>query len=208
MAEAFGKAELMLGSSFSIRVLVRDVKVTVYPISNDQEQSPWICDVCDGSPSIGRRFAALSDIDVCEKCATSDIQTVDDNMSRVESEIDFLQKLREKLSNCSRLPLDVKATATGPALEFVGNWSKFVGCGTNGGKVTKMCLREDMSFERVVEVQPGASKSRGFDAPPAQILNGVWELDGSTINCTGNNDVEFCLDTRDEFRGRYGFRRV
>ena len=85
-------------ASFPVRAIVADRDVVLYPITNNQRVAPWFCDVCQEPSSSGRRFAAQSeDIDVCEKCATSDTRTCDDMLSVVEREIESLTRIRDKL---------------------------------------------------------------------------------------------------------------
>ena len=92
--------------------------------------------------------------------------------------------------------------------KFFGKWTKFLGCGTNGGTVTNVNFKEDMSCDVETEFQPGAGKPSS-DTKPAVLQSGSWKIDGVDIIFTPNDAGEpIKWEIQDSFGGRYGFRRV
>eukprot|EP00658_Telonema_sp_P-2_P056258 TRINITY_DN4472_c0_g2_i1.p1 TRINITY_DN4472_c0_g2~~TRINITY_DN4472_c0_g2_i1.p1 ORF type:complete len:246 (+),score=33.23 TRINITY_DN4472_c0_g2_i1:286-1023(+) len=93
---------------------------------------------------------------------------------------------------------------------FVGMWTRFQGCGTNGGTATTLCLSEDLTGWYELTKVSGASSMEGDVKEPA--VNGSWRF-------LGQDMVEFTPfidfgpyggDTMifDEWGGRYGFCKM
>ena len=93
--------------------------------------------------------------------------------------------------------------------KFHGKWTRFVGCGTNGGTVTNVSFHEDMSCDLESVFQPGAGKRSSSNSEEAVMKSGNWKIVGEEIIFTPNDAGEpVSWNIEDSFGGRYGFRRL
>jgi hypothetical protein len=91
--------------------------------------------------------------------------------------------------------------------KFYGKWTRFVGCGTNGGTVTNVSFHEDMSCDLETVFQPGAGKSTNSEE--AALKSGTWKIVEEEIIFTPSDAGEpSSWNIEDSFGGRYGFRRL
>ena len=92
--------------------------------------------------------------------------------------------------------------------KFHGKWTRFVGCGTNGGNVTNVCFHEDMACDVETVFQPGAGRSFSNSEEVVK-KSGTWKVELEKIVFTPNDAGETTSwNIEDSFGGRYGFRRV
>ena len=89
------------------------------------------------------------------------------------------------------------------AERYVGKWSKFVGCGTNGGITTVVDFKGDMTC--VVE-----ERKRGKPGTPEVSQGskqGSWLARDGAVLVSLEGGGSHSWDAEDDFGGRYGFHK-
>ena len=94
------------------------------------------------------------------------------------------------------------------AAQFVGSWTQFMGCGTNGGTVTNLVIAANGSGTCQRNQQAGASRGTNETGPAVQgtWTNAVGEYGPTVTFKPGDGGAEETIHF--ETGGRYGFRAV